>query len=139
MIEKYTDNKNLQAIVSGIAAWFIPGLGYLVLGQKKRAVVVFVTLAATFLLGIFIGSIGVIDPVTSKPWYVAQILNSPLVSIIGHTTESGQYMVYGKPYTIGQIYTSIAGLLNMLVIINCVHLALTNEEEVFGGENVSTI
>lgn len=97
----------------------------------------FSAITITFLLGLWVGSIGVVDPVTSKPWYVAQLLNSPLVAIIGHITAGGQYVVYGKPFDIGQIYTSIAGLLNLLCIINCAHLALTDEEEVFGGEDVS--
>ena len=135
----YKDNKNLLAIVSILTAWLVPGWGYVVLGYKRRAVIVFLFVTSTFLLGLYIGSIGVVDPLTSKPWYVGQLMNSPLVAIIGHISASGQYMVYGKPFTIGQIYTSIAGLMNLLCIINCGHLALVDEDEVFGGKHVSVV
>ena len=80
-------------------------------------------LAVTFGIGIYVGSIGVIDPVNSKPWYFAQILNSPVVAILGHLTAGGEYEVYGKPREVGQIYTSIAGLLNLLCVVNCAYLA----------------
>ncbi len=100
----------------------IPGGGYLLLGESTRAVIVFVVIAITFCIGIYIGSIGVIDPVQAKPWFAAQILNSPLVGLLGRMTASGRYLSYGKPNEIGQLYTSISGLLNLLCIINCVYI-----------------
>ena len=33
------------------------------------------------------------------------------------------YYVFGRPNEIGQIYTSIAGLLNLLCIVNAVHIS----------------
>ena len=36
---------------------------------------------------------------------------------------AGTYPVYGRPAEIGQIYTSIAGLLNLLCIVNAVYMA----------------
>ena len=137
---EYKDKKNVLAMMSILTQWLVPGWGYLVLGYRRRALISFVFITATFLLGLYIGSIGVVDRLTSKPWYVAQLLNSPLVAIIGHISASGKYVVYGKPFTIGQIYTSIAGLMNLLCIINCGHLAaVDDEDEVFGEKDVSVI
>ena len=107
----------------GLAAWIIPGWGYWLLGERTRAIIVCVTLLLTFATGLYIGSIGVIDPAGSKAWYCAQILNSPAIFFIGrHVAQTQNYPVFARPNEIGQIYTSIAGLLNLLCIINCVHM-----------------
>ena len=108
-------------LVVGLVGWFVPGAGHLMINEKKHAIIIFVTIALTFAAGIYIGSIGVINPIGAKPWYVAQIMNSPAVVAIGHITASGDYPVYGRPNEIGQIYTSIAGLLNLLCIVNAVY------------------
>jgi hypothetical protein len=103
--------------------WFVPGAGHLMINEKKHAIIIFVTIALTFATGLYIGSIGVINPVGAKPWYIAQIMNSPAVAAIGRVTATGDYPVFGRPNEIGQIYTSIAGLLNLLCIVNAVYWA----------------
>ncbi len=118
-----TENRAIAMVTAGLAGWAVPGGGYFVLGQWKRATIILVTIAATFLTGIYIGSIGVVDPVEQKFWYAAQIMTSPAVAIVGHITAGGAYPVYGRPGEVGQIYTSIAGLMNLLCVVNCVHLA----------------
>lgn len=110
--------------LAGSAAWVLPGGGYWVLGDKSRALVVCVTVALTFCLGLYIGSIGVIDSVHAKPWYAAQLMNGPAVILIAqHVARTNSYPVFGRPAEIGQIYTSIAGLLNLLCIVNAVYMA----------------
>lgn len=109
--------------IVGLLAWLVPGAGHLVLGRKRHAIVIFVTIGLTLGAGLYIGSIGVIDPVDAKPWYVAQVMNTPAVAALGQVTRQGEYPVYGRPNEIGQIYTSIAGLLNLLCIVNAVYLA----------------
>jgi hypothetical protein len=116
-------NHTLFLIIIALAGWAMPGAGYFLLGEDRRAGVIFFTVVLTFLAGIYIGSIGVVDPVGARPWYVAQVMVSPLVGIIGHTTAGGMYPVYGRPNEIGQIYTGMAGLLNLLCIVNSVHMA----------------
>ncbi len=107
----------------GLAGWLVPGGGHFLLGETKRAAIIFFTISATFCIGIYVGSIGVIDPVHSWPWFIAQIMNSPVVAVIGRMTAGGDYPVYARPNEIGQIYTSITGLLNLLCIVNAVHLS----------------
>ena len=110
-------------LIVGLIGWFVPGGGHLVINEKKHAIIIFVTIALTFAMGLYIGSIGVINPVGAKPWYVAQIMNSPAVAVLGRITATGDYPVYGRPNEIGQIYTSITGLLNLLCIVNAVYWA----------------
>jgi len=117
----------------GLMGWFVPGAGHLMLNEKKHAIIIFVTIALTFAMGLYIGSIGVINPIGAKPWYVAQIMNSPAVATIGQMTRTGNYPVYGRSSEIGQIYTSIAGLLNLLCIVNAVYWAHLRQTGAEGG------
>jgi hypothetical protein len=108
---------------TALAGWAVPGGGYFLTGETKRGWIAFITITATFVLGLYVGSIGVVDPVGGYYWYIAQTITSPIVFLIGSRTAAGGFPVYGKPEEIGQIYTSIAGMLNLLCIVKEVHTA----------------
>jgi TM2 domain-containing membrane protein YozV len=133
MTARLRENQIVLLIFVALLSWFVPGAGYFWLKEKKRAIIVFTAIAITFWLGIYIGSIGVIDPVLAKSWYAAQIINSPMVALLGHVSAGGNFPVYGKPNEIGQIYTSVSGLLNLLCIINAVNLAHVRWARQSGG------
>lgn len=127
-------NNILFLAVVGLSAWLIPGAGHLILKEKKRAVVIFVAILLTFGIGIYIGSIGVVNPATSMLSFVGQVGFSPAVIFIGsynaallenamQESEKQHFAVYGIPNEIGQIYTSTAGLLNLLCVVNAVYVA----------------
>lgn len=127
----WKENHTLFLASTGALAWLVPGGGHYLLNEKRRALVIFVTVLLTFLVGLYVGSLGVIDPVHAKPWYAAQVMNTPLVMLLGRLSTSGNYRVFGRANEIGQIYTSIAGLLNLLCIVNAVytaHLRVIGEE-----------
>lgn len=119
----------------GLVSWVVPGAGYFLLKETKRGTIMFVTIVLTFLVGIYIGSIGVIDLVGQAPLYVkgAQIMNSPGIFVLARFTAGGAYPVYAKPSEIGQIYTMTSGLLNLLCIVNAVYLAHQRQTETAGG------
>jgi hypothetical protein len=123
MAQPSKQNHIALLLTVGLFAWFVPGAGHFILNRKKHAIIIFITIAVTFCIGLYAGSIGVIDPAGAKPWYVAQIMNSPIVAAIGYLTRTGNYPVYGRPNEVGQLYTSIAGLLNLLCIVNAVYMA----------------
>ena len=123
MIKLSKQNHILFLLIVGLLGWLVPGAGHFILNEKKRAIIIFVAIVTTFCVGLYAGSIGVIDRVNAKPWYVAQIMNSPIVAALDPLTATGNYPVYGRPNEIGQIYTSITGLLNLLCIVNAVYMA----------------
>ena len=123
MAQSWKDHYRLFVIAAGLLAWLVPGGGHFLLNERKRAAVIFVAVVLTFLVGLYVGSIGIIDPVGAKPWYAAQIMNSPVVYFLGRISATGKYPVYGRPNEIGQIYTSTAGLLNLLCIVNAMYMA----------------
>jgi len=121
-------------LIVGLLGWLVPGAGHFVLKERRRSIIIFVTIVLTFCTGLYVGSIGVVDPVGAKSWYVAQLMNSPMTAALGYLTATGAYpVVYGRPNEIGQIYTSIAGLLNLLCIVNAVYLAHLRSTQTTGG------
>lgn len=127
------ENTLVCLFLTGLAGWIIPGGGYFFLREKSRALIIFITIAGTFCLGLYIGSIGVVDPISSRLWFVIQMMTTPAVAVIGHMTAGGAFPVYGRPNEIGQIYTSTAGLLNLLCIVNSVYMAYLRKLE--GGRS----
>jgi len=125
--------------IVGLVAWAIPGAGHFAIKERKRAIIIFVTITLTFLIGLYVGSIAVVDSVGAWPWYIAQMMTSPAVGILAHITKTGQYVSYGKPYDIGQIYTSIAGMLNLLCIISAVYMAYSGRGELIGEEEDAAV
>jgi hypothetical protein len=123
MAPSWKDNHALYLITIGLLAWLVPGAGHYALNEHRRAIVIGVVIVLTFLVGLYVGSVGVIDPVGAKPWYAAQIMNSPVIFLLGRISATKNFPVYGRPNEIGQIYTSIAGLLNLLCIVNAIYLA----------------
>ncbi|HIJ69779.1 MAG TPA: hypothetical protein HPP87_00275 [Planctomycetes bacterium] len=121
-------------LVVAVLAWTVPGAGHLVIKERKRAVIIFVTITLTFITGLYIGSVGVIDPVGAWPWYIGQMMASPAVGVLGQITRTGHYTSYGKPADIGQIYTCIAGLLNLLCVISAVYMAYAGRGEIIGED-----
>ena len=128
------NNNVLTLIVIAVLGWLVPGGGYFYMRQNFRAIVSFVVIAGIFVLGIYLGSIAVVDPVGAKIWYLAQILTSPAVGIIGHVTAGGGYYSYGRPGEFGQLYTTIAGLLNLFCIVNSVYLAHSGTTQMEEGK-----
>jgi hypothetical protein len=140
MLRSLKNNHALFLLVIGALAWLLPGGGHYALGERKRAGVIFVAILLTFVVGCYAGSIGVIDPIGARAWYFAQVMTSPVVIPVGahvaglqrqaeisssnnQKTAAEPYRVYGRPGEIGQIYTSIAGLLNLLCIVNAIYTA----------------
>ena len=119
------ENHTQLLLIVGLLSWLAPGAGYFVLEEKKRAIIIFITIGLTLCVGLYVGSIGVIDLRGPSPPYVkaAQLMNSPIVLLLSNRTAGGGYPVYGWPNEIGQIYTMVSGLLNLLCIVNAISLA----------------
>ena len=121
-------------LIVGLMAWALPGAGHFIIKERKRGIIIFVAITATFLTGLYLGSIAVINSTDGQPWYILQMLTSPAVGLLAHITKTGMYVSYGRAADIGQIYTSIAGMLNLLCIVSAVYMAHCGRGEIIGEE-----
>jgi hypothetical protein len=72
---------------------------------------------------------GLMSEVSNKPWFVCQILTGPvsLASAVGSVQLAQHGSEYPRAHapleTVGTLYTAIAGMLNLMVIIDAAHRA----------------
>ena len=121
--------------VVALATWIVPGSGYWLIGQRGRALTVGITIIILFVLGMLIGGVRVVDvpngvlsspvnAVSQKPWFVGQILAGPITLIassIGH--DDAYFASHSRVNEIGTLYTAVAGMLNLLAIIDASYRA----------------
>ena|ERR1044071_8834194 len=129
--------------IVALAQWLVPGAGYWIIGQRARGVTVGVTVLVLFILGLIIGGMRVIDmptslgdnPVTAifqKPWFMGQVLAGPIsiVSAMIGNEKAGYVLSHARVNEIGTLYTAVAGMLNLLAIIDSAYRSARQE----GGE-----
>ncbi len=138
-----TDRSGLSSwhLVAAIGAWLLPGLGHCLLGERRRAAILAVSIGGLWLGGLLIGGIGVInhehaaDPSKFNLWFLGQMLTAPSVAvdlIREHALEldsdpnrSQAAAVYepshGRVYEQGVLFTALAGLLNLLACMDVLY------------------
>lgn len=106
-----------------VAAWLFPGSGHILLGSRTRGLLLMGTILMLFIGGILIGGIDVIDRQHDKLWFAAQVLMGPVTLIVQYVRESMNDSItasIGRVNELGTLYCAIAGLLNLLAILDVV-------------------
>ena len=148
----------VPAPLVALCGWLVPGLGYALIGERARAIVAGSTILLTFLLGLLIGGVRVVDvpgydanglrkpargpngqPIANlwalkatpvdellnKPWYIAQTLVGPVNALTTwgslEAADDGHHMSTARLFDIGTLYTAVAGMLNLLVILDATY------------------
>jgi hypothetical protein len=128
-----------------LAGWVVPGLGYWLIGQRVRGMVVGVTILLLFVAGLLIGGMHVIEAPTgvtmqlifAKPWFIGQVLAGPMTLVSSYLANNwgthidpgtfqqmaGVALSHSRVNEIGVLYTAVAGMLNLMAIIDCAYRA----------------
>lgn len=170
-------------LIVALAAWALPGLGYVLIGHRARGLTVGVTIVLLFVGGLLIGGIRSLevpmveredvqiaridaanprperagtttklppvpawgDEIRAKPWSIAQFFNGPMgfvgayFSSMASTVDVTKYLAtrdtpqpeivtpgvesHARVNEIAVLYTAVAGMLNLLAIIDSAHRA----------------
>jgi len=109
-------------IVAGVLAWLVPGLGHLYAGMRARGLVIFVAISLAFWTGVVIGGAqSTVSWDTNRWWFAALVFTggyTMLTMAIGKLPSA--MPSYGKTLDLATIYTGVAGLLNILVILDAI-------------------
>lgn len=129
MADHRPSSKAHSITLGAILAWLVPGLGHWWIGERKRAVIFFIVISVTFWGGIAVG--GVRSAVTAKEnglWIAAQLCTGPqslfALSVSRNLEDeakrdpSKQFKAPWPAGDIGVVYAGVAGLLNLLVILD---------------------
>ena len=125
-----------------LAGWIVPGAGYWLIGQRTRAITVGVTIILVFVLGILIsgvrvvqapdmtGETGLFQRILTRPWFIGQVLNGPMglatayaSSVLARSATYGAIETKARLNEIGTLYTAVAGMLNLLAIMDAAQRA----------------
>jgi hypothetical protein len=128
--------------LAALAGWLVPGAGYWLIGHRTRAITVGVTIVLVFVFGILVSGIRVVQApdmssngnflqrVLTRPWFIGQVLIGPVGIGSAYVSDQlAQSATYGKIEAkarlaeIGTLYTAVAGMLNLLTIIDASYRA----------------
>ena len=151
------------AMVGMFLAWVIPGAGHVLLGRFRRGAVIFVTIGALFWSGVMVGGVLTVDQHNARWWLAAQLLTgshglvgfhrqrevyrglerelgelppSP-IELDARLQEKGIALNDNPGDNIARAYTGIAGMLNLLCVIDVLLLGLLGVRGEERGTGVS--
>ncbi len=115
-----------------LLGWLVPGLGHIFIRHRTRGLIFLVTITATFWTGVAVGGMrSTVNPNERKLWFVAQLGTggNTLLAWAGHEATkkssdsqsdsvSQKSFAHWKSLDVAIHYTGVAGLLNVLVLLD---------------------
>lgn len=118
--------QSANPILICLAAWLVPGAGHLWQGRRQKGLVFLLALPAMFAIGLWLS--GRLFPFElSQPLVALEAFANLGVGIpylIASALGLGQGVVVAASYEYGNSFLIVAGLLNMLVVIDAYDIAL---------------
>ncbi len=121
-------NQTVNGVVAAVLSWLVPGLGHVYLGHRARGVIILVAIGLAFWAGVAIGGIKTtVQPTERQAWFAAQVctgVHAMAVVALSKRLEDkppyeySRYVAYYPVDDIAVVYTGVAGLLNVLVILD---------------------
>jgi len=107
--------------VACVLAWLIPGGGHLYLGRRAKGLLFVLCLTTLFALGVAMDSrlqlhLGFDDPLALIVSIAQMALGAPY--LVARTLGYSEGQVTAVTYEYGTTFTAVAGLLNILVILD---------------------
>ncbi|MBX3373270.1 MAG: hypothetical protein KF817_05495 [Phycisphaeraceae bacterium] len=135
---------------AALAAWLWPGLGHIVLGDRRRGAYIMLGLLFLVFVGLLIGGVDAVDSRSDRLWFLAQVIIGPLAFVIDWLRSGllvdGPPGWFGDPAwksaylagadapmnwirrtgishvnEIGTLFIALAGLMNLAVMLDALH------------------
>ena len=108
-----------------VLGWIWPGLGYAVIGERRRGALVMLGVLLLVIIGVLVGGVDVVDRRNDSLWFLPQLMTGPLAFVIDHLNAT--FVMTGRIGTqslghvneIGTLYIALAGLMNLAAMIDC--------------------
>lgn len=107
----------LTALVLG---WCLPGAGHWILGQRKKALFLFLAIMLTFVAGIVLADYRNVKNADNEFYWAGQ-LGCGLIYLIANVVIGAGRPAGRVPiewYEIGLLYICVAGMLNVVLLLN---------------------
>lgn len=126
--------------ISAFLAWLVPGLGHWYIGERVRGAIFFVTITLTFWTGVAVGGFRATIDLNERPlWFMGQVCNG-VYALTSYAASNAMTRAEAPPPDGGRThrrmkrpspltahwistdvaihYTGVAGLLNILIILD---------------------
>ncbi len=136
---------------AAIWAWLWPGMGHIAHGERRRGLLIMFGVLFLFFGGVLIGGVDSVDRKDDRLWFVAQVLCGPIAiatDLINQSVlkrlpedwieryEQGDPAVraqltrkgLGHVNEMGTLYSALAGLMNLVVILDALHPSHRRDE-----------
>ncbi len=124
--EETQERPATAGIPVAVSAWLVPGLGHLMLGRTRRALTFFLIVTGLFVLGLTLR--GELFPLeTSEPLtFLAGLaeIGTGLPFFAAKLLGFGAGEVTAVTYEYGYTFCIVAGLLNMLIMLDAYDIAV---------------
>lgn len=130
------------AVRAGLLAWLLPGAGHWAIGQRGLAAVYFVAITFPFATGLAFGGVkNSVNPQANHWLFLAEL------GVGGYTTagflasralpDKPEFNSYFPASDVAQIYLAVAGLLNVLAVLDVLARVQTGGLPVFHHETAA--
>lgn len=113
------------ALIS-IAAWFVPGAGHLWLGRQQKGLVFLLAIPLMFGVGLWLNGrlfpFELAQPLVGLAAFAS--VGNGWAYVVAKLLGLGQGVVTAASYEYGNTFVIVAGLLNMLVVLDAYDIAL---------------
>jgi len=109
-----------RAAIGFVAAWLLPGAGHWLIGRRKKAVLYFATITATFLVGIALAQGRNFNYEQDSVYFLAYMfsgIESGLAWLLTSGLERNDPIRF---YQLGFLYSAVACLLNVVAMMDFV-------------------
>jgi hypothetical protein len=119
---RFTPNFDYFSTV--LASWLIPGAGHWILGRRAQAVILFAALNATFWIGQYLGDFRPVNRAIHNIVFWGQVGNGLGTLVSNHFWGEKRLPPPGVDRSLpphlntGILFTTIAGLLNLLLVLH---------------------
>jgi hypothetical protein len=101
-----------------LLAWIVPGLGHWFIGRRAKALLYFLTITVTFVIGVALAQGRNLSYERDWIWFLAYMFNAAETAL-GWLLTRGLELDHKIPYLqVGFLYTAVACLLNVVAMMD---------------------
>lgn len=132
-------DKAVEMVQAGVLAWLLPGAGHFFLGYRGFALVYFIAISFPYLAGLVIGGVKYSVNPQANPWLFLAELGvggyTILFTLLSYALPAKlEYMSIYPETDVAQIYLAVAGLLNVLAVLDALARSQTGGLPVYYHE-----
>ncbi len=106
--------------VAAALAWAVPGAGHFYAGKRGKAALFFALISGTFFFGLLISGFKCVSYTQQPYWFIGQVFAGIASLATAFIDPARDSLEISEELDVGTLFTTVAGLLNLLVVLNAI-------------------